>query len=690
MTASLPSAPFALRLQARVGALGTDARQLLLLLIAVACILVPHIEHLPLWCSAVAVTAFVSKIALVMGRRASPPPWALAVVVMAMVGATWLSFRTLIGRDAGVALLAMLIGVKLLELHGRRDTMVVICLGFFLAVCQFLFSQDIGAAVMVAIATVALLTALIGQQLEGDPAVDPPPSFRRAFVMAATLSLMSLPLVLLLFVLFPRLPGPLWGTPDVAAGGTGLSDTMAPGSLSRLVESDAIAFRVKFDGPAPPNSVLYWRALVLADYDGRTWRERRRFVAGDGPESAVRPAGAPVSYTISQESMGRPWLYQLEWPFSRPVLAAGDPLRGVALTGPMTFSSERAIRDRLQYIGSAVPRGRFVPAETAASLRDLQLLPPGRDPRTHALGEQLRAQHGGDVDAIVVAALRMYRGEPFRYTLEPPPLGADAVDDFLFGTRAGFCEHFASSFTVLMRSAGVPARVVTGYQGGELNPIDGWVEVRQRDAHAWAEVWGGMDRGWMRVDPTAAVAPDRVELGLRRALPPTGVLGGFVLGPSSPLTSGLNWLRNRWDALENDWNQWVIQYNTETQQGLLDSLGLQNVDWHHLVIAIVVVVCLSSLGMTGIVLWRRVPRDPVLERFAALERKLARIGLAREPHEGALGWRARVAPRLAREPAAQFDRIVERFVALRYRDASGDRSLQLTEMTRWIKAFRAA
>ncbi|CAN5132005.1 protein-glutamine gamma-glutamyltransferase TgpA [soil metagenome] len=619
----------ATRWQSRIRGLGTDARQLLLLMIAVGCILLPHVENLPVWCAAVALVAFVTKIALVIGRRAAPPSWVLAVVVTLIVAATWLNFRTLIGRDAGVALLAMLICVKLLELRARRDTMVVICLGFFLAICEFLYSQAISAAFFVLLATLALLTALVAQQLEGDPAVDPPPSFKRAFGMSLGLVTLSAPLVAVLFVLFPRLPGPLWGTPDSGGAGTGLSDTMAPGSVTRLAESDAIAFRVRFAITEPPTSVLYWRALVLNDYDGRTWRERRRLFAQQGPETAIEAVGNPVDYTIAQEALGRPWLYVLEAPLSRPAYVDGDTTRGVALSGPLTFSSERAIRERVTYTGRSGTRARFRPAESSASLNDQTALPPGRDPRTHALGQQLRDRNAGDTAAIVTAALARYREQGFRYTLEPPPLGADAVDEFLFDTRAGFCEHFASSFVVLMRAAGVPARVVTGYQGGERNPFDGWYEVRQRDAHAWTEVWYGQERGWVRVDPTAAVAPDRVDLGARNALPAPAGITGFVLGPSSPLTLGARWLRNRWDAIENDWNQWIVQYNTDAQRGLLDRLGLGDFDWHHLVLAIVIIVTGSSLGMTAVVLWRREPRDPLLLRFARFEAKLARAGLAR-------------------------------------------------------------
>lgn len=666
---------------------GRDGQQLMLLLIAVACIALPLFTHLPVWAAAVAAATFTAKIWLVRTRRGVPDRWLLGVLTLGFASATWLQFHTWFGRDAGVTLLVMLMCAKLLEIRARRDTFVVICLGFFLALCQFLFSQSIPTAAMVALGVVALLTAQVAQNLDGDPAVDTPPPMGVAVRIALRILGYSVPLMLVLFFLFPRAVGPLWGQPSSGAGTTGMSDTMSPGSIGLLAESDELAFRVQFDAAVPPPAQRYFRALVLGQFDGTIWRAIDRPPMRNAPP-AVEAQAAPYAYTLTQEPSGSIWLYLLDVPTRAPVLVG---LREGATTRPSPeaiYTTAFSQRDRLLVRAESAVRYRLGTQETAQSLQIWTQLPDGFNPRTHALGEQLRTQFP-ERRALVQQVLNQFRTQPYRYTLQPPPLGENGVDDFLFDTRAGFCEHYASAFVVLMRSAGIPARVVTGYQGGDINSADGALEVRQRDAHAWTEVWFD-DAGWVRVDPTAAVAPERVEIGLARTLPQPGLAGVFTLTADNPVAEALRAVRDRWNAVEGAWNHWVLQYNGSAQRSLLERLGFEHVDWQNLILGALALLGTMTAAMAARVLWHRPPRDAVLKAYARFETRLARAGLARAPHEPPQAYAQRLRQALAPPSAEAATRIIDAYIALRYRPAPARADLiKLTEFKRWIAEFRA-
>ncbi|HEU4622502.1 MAG TPA: DUF3488 and transglutaminase-like domain-containing protein [Burkholderiaceae bacterium] len=656
--------------------LGADGLATLLLLAAVACIVAPHLGHLPLWASAITVTAFAVKLWMISRGHGRPHRWVLTLVATAVASATVLVYGTVLGREAGVTLLVMLMCVKLLEMQARRDVFVVIFLGFFLALCQFLYAQTMLDALLVAVGTYALLAALVGHHLHGDAGDAPAPRLGFALRTAGRLLAYAAPIMLAMFVLFPRVPGPLWGSPSNAAqAGTGLSDTMAPGSISQLVESDAIAFRARFDDAVPPASQLYWRTLVLGGFDGRTWRENNRPLGTPAPVTVVYPLSAPVRYTATLEPHGRPWLPLLEIPTAAPqLLGTARPLEA-RVAPDAIFVANRAIRERTLVRASATTRYRLAPAETPMSLREWVELPPGFNPRTFQFALDFRHKHGDDPLVLLQAVLAMFREQPFRYTLQPPTLGTHSVDEFLFDTRAGFCEHYASSFVVLMRALDIPARVVTGYQGGELNPIDGYLEVRQRDAHAWAEVWLGDERGWVRVDPTAAVSPSRIERGAQRAFAqPQGLPGFFTLDHEGGAMRAWRELRYRWDALENAWNQWVLGYNAEAQRDLLERLGVPQVGWRDLMLAALGVVAVLSAAMTALLLIQRQPRDPWLRVYTRFERRLSRAGIVRDAHEGPAQYRARITRAMNGDRSSEVIRVLDALIALRYRSPTLDRS----------------
>jgi transglutaminase-like putative cysteine protease len=524
-------------------------------------------------------------------------------------------------------MLTLLLTLKLLEMHARRDLFVALLLSFFLILASFFHSQSIGVAALTLVATVALLTTQLSFQYTGAS-----PPLGKRLRMGLLILLLAAPLTLVLFLLFPRIPGPLWGLPgDANAGRTGLSDTMAPGNISRLALSDDVAFRVKFNDPVPPKSQLYWRGVVLGDFDGRTWTQLRTRTDAARP-AQLRLEGEPVRYQVTLEPHGRPWVFALDLPRNLPKL---DNIP-VSVSPDMQLLASQPIHSRQRYDVVSHPAYRLQTSDTPLVLQQWIELPASFNPRALQLAVDLsrRAQSHQD---YINAVLRMFRDQPFRYTLEPPLLGRNAIDEFLFDTRAGFCEHYAGAFVMLMRAAGIPSRVVTGYQGGEINPADGYLNVRQSDAHAWSEVWL-KDQGWVRVDPTAAVAPNRIERNLVSVAPHglSGIFGGLVTlnGNNAAFASAMRSLRYQWDAATNAWNQAVLNYTLERQQRLLASLGFDNPDWRTLT-AMMLAAGLVTISVVLLpMLWNRPRRAAIDVLYDKLCAQFARRGLPRAPHEG--------------------------------------------------------
>jgi transglutaminase-like putative cysteine protease len=471
-----------------------------------------------------------------------------------------------------------------------------------------------------------------------------------------------------LFVLFPRVPGPLWGIPqDMARGMTGLSDDMSPGSISQLSRSDAVAFRAVFKGAPPPASDLYWRGPVFWSYDGRTWRPGSPPQALSLPE--FKPLSAAVAYTVTLEPHNKPWLFVLDLPVKLPGIGT--------LTTDYQYLSRLPIRQRTRYDASSSLRYREDSVlDTTTRQRALQL-PAFGNQRTRALAEQWRSETS-DPQALVQRALDMYRAD-FTYTLSPPPLGASSVDGFLFDTKRGFCEHYAGSFVFLMRAAGVPARVVTGYQGGQANPLGDYLIVRQSDAHAWAEVWLE-GQGWTRVDPTAAVSPQRVELGIAAALPDTDLLPNMA-------RPELTWLKRvnlSWDVVNNGWNQWVLGYNQQRQMEFLARLAGSRVDWGDMALWLTGLLTAIVGAIAAFMLRDALPdADPVQRLWLRFRKKLARAGVAIFPHEGPRDFTRRSARQLPRA-GARIQRIGTLYLGLRY----GTKT-DLAELQRLVREFRS-
>jgi transglutaminase-like putative cysteine protease len=615
----------------------------------------PHLLRMPIWLSVL--TLAIAGGRLLQLRMHSKPAakWLLVLIAVAASVGILVQYRTLFGRDAGVSLLVVMLALKLLETRTQRDGMLLGFLGCFLLVTNFLHSQTIPTAAYMLGCAWLLVASLIGMQYTGAW-----PGWKSPVRRAGALILQGVPLMLVLFLLFPRIQGPLWGLPqDAYAGLSGLSDNMSPGSLNSLILSDAIAFRASFAGGIPEPKDLYWRGPVLWDYDGKTWTAPRIVQSTETlPDDSLQ-----IEYTVTLEPHNKRWLFALEFPGKRPP-------RAIA-TRDMQLLSFTPVRSRIRYdMVSSLGIAYGADDDQGMLERNLRL-PPGSNPRTHEFAQELRKKFPNDRN-LVADVLARFRNENFVYTLSPPLLGEQPVDEFLFGTRRGFCEHYASSFTVLMRAAGIPARVVTGYLGGEVNPVGEYILVRQADAHAWVEIWL-KDTGWVRVDPTAAVSPARVERGIASALPRSDVLPMFVRGDFAVLQR----MRLTLDSVTYTWNQWVLGYTPDRQRRFLTYIGFSEATWQTL--AFVLMFCAGVAVLIGTVFALRDLRgaheDAVKKIYDRFCRKLERYGLQRDAAEGPSVFAQRAASQRP-ELAAPVAEITAMYIALRYGGESGAVQMQ--------------
>ena len=637
------------------------------LLAALALAVAPHAQELPVWLTVLFAGLVGWRGFIAFRDQALPPRWLLLIVAVLAGAGVLIDYRTLFGRDAGVALLTAMTACKLLESRATRDGVVLVFLGYLLVMSNLLYSQEIPRVAYLLAIIVAILTAqvLIHRQHAGLTALAP-------LWLTGRMALLAVPVMLILFVLFPRIPGPLWGLPkDAYKGRTGLSDQMMPGTISELSQSDEVAFRVRFASPVPPPNQRYWRGPVLWHFDGRRW-SRPEEPPTQTP-APFTPEGPPVDYAVVLEPSNRSWLLALDLPARLPPSAR--------MTPSFQLLRDQPVNEVYRYEMRSYPTYRTGELTGTERIRGLQL-PLRGNPRARELAADWRKRDPRP-EALVNAALTLFREQPFYYTLTPPLLGGEIVDDFLFRTRQGFCEHYANAFVFLMRAAGVPARVVTGYQGGEMNALGGYMIVRQSDAHAWAEVWLA-GRGWARVDPTGAVAPNRVQEGIYTALPDAGVLP--FLARRGRDSEWLRQLALSWDALNNAWNEWVLAYGPDRQKEFLSGLGFGPMDWGRMTVAMM--VALSGFGVlyAG---WRwrsRLARDPVARAWQRFCARLARRGLARGATEGPLAFAERVASRRP-ELAQSVGEIARRYAALRYGPVAP--LAEVRQLQRLARRFRA-
>lgn len=602
------------------------------------------------------IAAIAVVTALASRQRILPAPIRL-LLVLGMLAAIYWQMGPRPGRDTGCALLGAMLALKSSELRSLRDARSLLGFALFAPFAAFLLDQG---PITMALAVLAGLSALLAlQRLANAEGQTPPPGLRTQLRGIGRLVALGLPLTLAAFWLFPRLSEPLWGIPERAVGKPGLSDSMDPSQWLDLMADDTPALRAIFFGPVPPPEQRYWRGPVMLEFDGQRWtqdhwREQR-------PPPAVTRAARRWDYQIDYEPTDRRQLVALDLPLAAPAGSSLGNSYSLSSTAPLTALT----RWRLQSAAATAYPGDLSPYQRQQALA----LPEGLNPRTTALARQWRRDAGDDDAAIVQRGLAWIRAE-FAYTLDTPPPGRNSVDDFLFEQKAGFCQHFSSAYAVLMRNAGIPARVVTGFAGGVRNPYGDYWVVRRMDAHAWTEVWLA-GRGWVRVDPTAAVAPERIFDTLEDRLGDGG--DGDGLGARlRQYTQVGDWLRRGWNDL-------VLSFNASRQQQLLKPLGIDRLDPSQL-IGIFMAFALAALGWMAWLLARgERERDPLLRAWHRLGRRYARFGLARAPAESAGDWAQRV-HRQRPDPALLA--LSARFVLARYAGADVDLTSLLRDLRR--------
>ncbi|WAC72244.1 DUF3488 and transglutaminase-like domain-containing protein [Roseateles sp. SL47] len=664
------------RLKAR-SPLPREARDTLFLLGIIAATLIPHTDHLPWWCSVVTAVVLAWRAHLAWRSGALPGRWTLVAVLMLVMVLTWSTHRTLLGREAGITMLAMLMGLKTLELRARRDAFVVFFLGFFLVLTQFLYSQSLLTAMWTLLCVWGLLSALVLAQMPQGV-----PSLKLAARIAARNTAYGLPVMLLLFMLFPRLP-PLWGLPKDAAARTGLSDTMEFGSFTDVAVDDNIAMRLRFQGATPPQSQLYFRAQVLSRFDGRTWTAPRGYWSNKSDD--IQRTGPTYRFEMTMEPLRVTVVPMLEFspPPPQDRLQAGDMTLVRGLQGQ--WVAPRLVTERLRVNYEAWPGARWGLKQSPPEIaQDLQL-PSGLNPRAVAQGASLRERYAALDDAARAAAistdlLQQIRANGYSYTLSPGVYGEfspHAIDEFWFDRKLGFCEHFAAAYVVLMRAAGVPTRVVTGFQGSDLELQDEDMVVRMAQAHAWTEYWApGV--GWTRVDPTAAVAPDRVQG--RRLRQPQGAIAG-VFDTVSPGT--LERMRRAWETLNSRWQQQVLNFSSGEQMDLLKRLGFDDPNWALLVQLGGMLMAGVAVAGAAVAAWQRRPHDPWSRQRARLRRALEGLGLTTAEHETPRQWAQQLLARHGELAKPLADTLLEL-------DAQRYRQNQAVGTSQWQQGFVAA
>jgi protein-glutamine gamma-glutamyltransferase len=630
--------------------------------------LLAHITTLPFWVPLIVVACGLIRLGLARSGRGAPPRSVLLTVAALAVPLLFLRFHTFNGLVAGTALLSVAAGLKLLETRTQRDIYIITLIVYFLSAAALLESDSFW--LLAYVIGVAWLTAATLLRVTSN---GPSPGWRRSLRYGGRILAQSLPLMLVFWLLFPRFAGPLWHIPnDSQAATSGLSDSMSPGDITQLALSDEVAFRVRFAStPPPPPQERYWRGPVLDHFDGHTWTRSNSGFPGAPP---LQPVGPAYRYTVMMEPHQHRWIFMLDWPSEWDLPRAG-------LSNDYTLMQPEPLSRPVDVTGTSYTRVQStLPLSQNTRRRELQQ-PANRNPRTQELAHKLRGDHADDME-LVGAVLSMFRQQPYFYTLTPPKLSDNSVDEFLFDTKRGFCGHYASAFAALMRAAGIPARVVTGYQGGTLNPYGDYWILRQSDAHAWTEVFIA-GQGWTRIDPTAAIAPERVERGLAE-----------VASADDPLVSRWQsrtaWFagaRLRLDLLRELWRERILDFDQESQRKLLEMLHIPEPDGQKLVLLLALAMALVLGWLTWQVRRELAPqsKDVTARTYARLCAKLAAAGLPRRMHEGAEDYALRVA---AQRPdlAVTVTALCRHYSSLRYAQPSA--RVTLGQFQAGVRAFR--
>ena len=601
-----------------------DARKNIVpLLMALGIALVPHLTRLPLWVVLWCLVSWGYVLAAVKFDLPKPGKIVRLALIVAGILGVLLVREGALDQSSSMALLWIMASIKPMEIRTHRDEMVTIFMIFFLAVSCLFFSATFVTAVYM-IFSICITTAVLIRIHHPDG------SRMDQLGLAAGLVLKAMPLALILFLVFPRIHGSLWGMRRPTQAYSGFSDSLSPGTITSLVRSNDTAFRAEFDNEIPAPEHLYWRGLVFWNFDGSAWHRSNSSVGISLPLSGSKTA----AYTITLEPHNQHWLFALDLPYEFEANAV--------MLSDHTLASRWRVRQRFQY------RLKSYTEYTTGPIRQWEAaarqLPGNSNPAAMALARRWRTE-SSDKMQIISAALSYLHNNDFRYTLNPPPLGENSIDDFLFRTRKGYCEHYASAFAFLMRAAGIPSRIVAGYLGGELNPYGGYLIVRQSDAHVWVEVWLPA-KGWVRIDPTLAVAPQRVEQGMAAVLPPEerSMLGSY--SASGPFAAYWTNLRFGWDLINTQWNRWVLGYSDMRQKMLFAKIGIKA--GTRIGLAAAIILAVAALGLISLFYFLSISKKPaakgdaVQKAYLSFCAKLARRGFARKPSQGPLDYASTV------------------------------------------------
>lgn len=572
-------------------------------LAAVAFSLAPHLQYLPFWISGAFLVCGAWRYWIEKHRRPLPSTWFRVLLALVCFLGVLATYESISGVGPGSALLAIMAALKLLETRQRRDQFVLLFIAIFLVMSSLLREQYLWSLPYLIFAVLLTMSAWLRMS-----AVTQEPA-RKSFAAGGRLLLYAAPLAVAMWIFFPRIATPFWAVPiDTSSATSGLGDSMSPGDISSLSLSNAVAFRATFDDRIPAGRDLYWRGLVLTNFNGRTWSGNDPII-GQRASQQITKTGELISYQITLEPTRQHWVFALDMPWNWS-------LKQTFMGPQQQLARVHPIEQRIVYQAESYTEySTDIDLSPTAQSRYLRF-PETSNPRTSELANRMRAEAGSD-SAFVEAVLMKFHNEEFFYTLEPPPLGRNPVDQFLFDTRQGFCEHYASAFAVMMRSVGIPARIVLGYQGGELNPMGGHLIVRQADAHAWTEVWL-KDVGWHRVDPTAAVAPERIDQGRSESMFDGA---GAAWGLSAP-SALLYQLTLTWDVLNTKWNELVLGYGPENQNKFMQWLGMDDPDWRKMMLTLLGVVIALVVSISFLLMLRY--RPPAKDRAFKLYERFVR------------------------------------------------------------------
>ena len=652
----------------RIEAPGVSSGQITWLVVSILLAGTPHLFHVHPWVPVVVIVILSWRYFAAIMRWSLPGAFIRVTLTLLGFAGVLFSYRQVSGLSAGSALLLIMAAMKLLETRGHRDRAIVIFICYFLLFATFLREQAIWSAAYLVIG-VLVTTAALFQTARIGPVVSAP----AALAQATRLTVQSLPVALLLFLLFPRIPGPFWSLPQAGDKAmTGLSSELNPGDISELALSDKIAFRVRFDAAPPGAPALYWRGPVMDVFDGRKWTQSQAWQSdfSDPPDRN----GPMIDYEVTLEPHGQRWLLALETPLTWDA-------RDARLSAAGQLLQKTPVHQRMSYRSTSIIGTHRDHADNSVVLDWSRSLPANGNTRSIAFGRQLRRTVTSDAEYLQ-KLLQYFSAEPFYYTLRPPSLGDNPIDEFLFDTRRGFCGHYASAFTVLARAGGIPARVVTGYQGAERNPLGNYWIVRQSDAHAWVEAW--IDDHWVRFDPTAMVAPDRIEYGFDAAMERRDEVGGRRLADNQLFMR----IAMSWDAINTGWNRWVLSFGPETQSTMMSLAGIRNPTIEHLVITMAVSIT-ALLIIIGIVQrYRSRPRpDRLLLAYNRLCRHTGKAARSRRPAEGPHEYLAAICA-LRPDLSGELRQLFDMYISLRY-DGINDEPLR-RKFQAAVRTFRPA